>query len=408
MKLGPATLVAAAFIGPGTVVTASLAGAQFGYALIWVLVCAIGATLILQEMAARVGVVTQQGLGENLRTLVTHPILRILFFILVIAAIVIGNAAYQGGNITGASIGVSALMPSPEIFETLQSNYNVNVWTLVIGTIAGVILWQGQYKRIEIALIALVALMSLAFLSTFILTGPDWLGLFKGFLPSAPSGSLYTLMALVGTTVVPYAIFLHADSARQRWHGQDTQHALKESNQDLWTSIPIGGLITLAILSTASTAFFAKGLTISGPADLATTIEPVFGDAAGILMGIGLFAAGISSAITAPLASAYALTGILGGQRSLNGRMFKLTWIGILITGVIIASLRIQPLTLITFAQIMNALLLPLIATFLLMAVNHNKLGKYKNTTTQNILGFVVVLFTLALSLRTFWFLFFR
>jgi len=404
LKLGPATLVAAAFIGPGTVVTASLAGAQFGYALTWVLVCAIGATLILQEMAARIGVVTQQGLGENLRTLISSPIPRLLFFVLVVAAIVIGNAAYQGGNITGASLGVTALFPAPALFDTLRQDFGLNAWTLLIGLIAGIVLWQGQYKHIERALIALVALMSLAFVSTFFLTGPDWLGLLKGFIPSAPTGSLFNLMALIGTTVVPYALFLHADSARQRWQDTPTPQALQEAEQDLRTSIPIGGFITLAILSTAAAAFFAQGLSIQGPADLASTIEPVFGNTAGILMGLGLFAAGISSAITAPLASAYALTGILGGSRDMKGHMFRLTWLGILVTGVLIASLRIQPLTLITFAQIMNAILLPLIAGFLLMAVNHERLGQYRNSKVQNGLGVLVVAFSLALSIRTLWF----
>lgn len=77
LKLGPATLVAAAFIGPGTVVTASVAGASFGYALVWALAFAILATLILQEMSARVGVVTQRGLGENLRTVIERPSFRL-------------------------------------------------------------------------------------------------------------------------------------------------------------------------------------------------------------------------------------------------------------------------------------------------------------------------------------------
>lgn len=91
LKLGPATLVAAAFIGPGTVVTASVAGASFGYALVWALAFAIVATMILQEMSARVGVVTQRGLGENLRTVIERPSLRLPFYILVIAAVVIRN-----------------------------------------------------------------------------------------------------------------------------------------------------------------------------------------------------------------------------------------------------------------------------------------------------------------------------
>lgn len=99
LSFGPATLVAAAFIGPGTVVTASLAGANFGYALLWALVFSVLATMILQEMAARLGVVTQQGLGEAIRSQLENPALKWFAIALVIAAVVIGNSVYQGATL---------------------------------------------------------------------------------------------------------------------------------------------------------------------------------------------------------------------------------------------------------------------------------------------------------------------
>ena len=105
-KIGPAILVTAAFIGPGTVITASLAGANFGFSLLWALLFSVVATIILQEMAARLGVVTQQGLGENIRHTFQHPLLRAIAITLVVSAIVSGNGAYQSGNISGASLGL--------------------------------------------------------------------------------------------------------------------------------------------------------------------------------------------------------------------------------------------------------------------------------------------------------------
>ncbi|MCC5855763.1 MAG: Nramp family divalent metal transporter [Idiomarina sp.] len=406
MKLGPATLVAAAFIGPGTVVTASVAGAQFGYALVWALAFAILATLILQEMAARIGVVTQQGLGENLRQVVQSRILRIPFFVLVIAAIVVGNAAYQGGNLTGASIGAETLFGAPEWAQQFRVQYDLNPWAVLLGLIASAVLWRGNYRVVERTLIGLVLLMSSAFLITFLLTKPDVLALFRGFVPSIPDGATLTVMALIGTTVVPYALFLHADSARERWHDVEVPTALREARQDLLISIPIGGIITLAILSTAASAFFVHQLSIQGPADLASSIEPVFGRFAGFLMGLGLFAAGISSAITAPLASAYALTGVLGWSRQLNAKGFRAVWLSVIVVGVLLSSLRIQPLTLISFAQITNGLLLPLIVLLLLLAVNQSRVGVYRNSGRQNILGGAVLMFALLLSARTLWFAF--
>ena len=327
-RFGPATLVAAAFIGPGTVVTASMAGAQFGYALLWALVFAMLATLILQEMAARIGVVTGGGLGERLRVVVERPALRTGFILLVVAAVVIGNSAFQGGNLTGAAMGADGLWADATWVEFSRQRIGVNPWSFIIGGIAIAVLWQGYYKRIEKVLIALVVLMSISFLTTFALSQPDFTAIFHGLATiRIPNGGALTTMALIGTTVVPYALFLHAASAAQRWpthanphthtntrihtsinadgvQHEQTERALDEARADIRTSIPLGALVTLAILSTAAAAFYSQPGTITGAADLARSLEPVFGTAATYLMAGGLLAAGVSSAITAPLASA--------------------------------------------------------------------------------------------------------
>ncbi len=106
---GPGLLVTAAFIGPGTVTTASRAGAGFGFAVAWALVFAVVATIVLQEMSARLGLVTREGLGDALRTTFTNRAVRVLATSLVVAAIAFGNAAFQMGNITGAGLGLEAL-----------------------------------------------------------------------------------------------------------------------------------------------------------------------------------------------------------------------------------------------------------------------------------------------------------
>jgi len=258
---GPATLVTAAFIGPGTVVTASLAGANYGYALLWALVFSVFATMVLQEMAARLGIVTGKGLGENLRELVQQPLLRWPLLLLVIAAIVIGNSAYQGGNISGAALGADALFANSHWLSAWRELTDINLWALLVGAVAASVLWFGQYKLIERCLIALVLLMSMAFIGTMLLTRPDIAALFKGaFWPVIPTGAVLTVVALIGTTVVPYSLFLHAASAAQRWPKQqvDTDLALSAARQDIAVAIPLGGLISIAIVSTAAAAFFGS------------------------------------------------------------------------------------------------------------------------------------------------------
>nr|WP_141656122.1 Nramp family divalent metal transporter [Pseudidiomarina woesei] len=386
--MGPAALVAAAFIGPGTVVTASLAGANFGYALLWALVFSVLATMILQEMAARLGVVTGKGLGEIIRAAIAHPGLRWLVVSLIFAAVIIGNSVYQGGNISGARMGLADLLPID------------GQWIpLILGVLAAIVLWQGSYKIIENVLIGLVLLMSLAFLATFILTEPNWGDLFSGLLvPSIPSGSLLMVVALIGTTVVPYNLFLHASSCAQKWRSADD---LQQARQDIYVSIPLGGLISMAIVATAAAAFFGQAISIESAADLGKAMTPLFGDGATLFMATGLFAAGLSSSLTAPLASAYALSGVLGYSNNLHDKKFRAIWLSILSVGVLIASLGLKPIEVILFAQVANGLLLPVMALFLVWVCNHRDLGEYRNSLRQNILGSIVCAVAIGLGGRS-------
>lgn len=401
---GPATLVTAAFIGPGTVVTASLAGANYGYALIWALVFSVAATMVLQEMAARLGIVTGRGLGENLRQLVQQPLLRWPLLLLVVAAIVVGNSAYQGGNISGAALGVDALFADSRLVRFWSAQTDINLWALLLGAIAATVLWFGQYKLIERCLIALVLLMSLAFIGSMLLTRPDLPALITGaFWPAIPTGAVLSVVALIGTTVVPYSLFLHAAAAAQKWPQQtiSTNAALRAARQDIAVAIPLGGLISIAIVSTAATAFFGQDQQLENVAQLAQALTPLFGSAATWCLALGLMAAGLSSAITAPLAGAYALAGILGKPLNLKQPVFRATWLFIVICGVLLASLGIKPVSVIWFAQVANGILLPLICLCLLLAMNHTLLGQYKNTRWQNALGIVVLLVSLVLSGRS-------
>lgn len=395
-QIGPGALVAAAFIGPGTVVTASLAGANFGYALLWALVFSVFACLILQEMAVRIGILTHKGLGENIRDNLGSPLTRWFFTLLIISAVIVGNSVYQGGNLSGASMGLTGLFGS----AAWSSMGISDLWPLSLGLAAFVILWTGNARVIEQVLIVLVVLMSLAFIGTFILTNPDGSALLQGiFVPTMPTGATLTVVALIGTTVVPYNLFLHAASVAKKWPDTGSQErSLRAARTDSAIAIPLGGLISMAILATAASAFFGQQATITGASDLAVSLEPLFGQSAHYLMAMGLFAAGISSATTAPLASAYALSGILGWSSDLKSTSFRLTWITILLIGVVISSIGIKPITVIWFAQVANGILLPVMVGFLWWLCNRPSLKSYRNNIWQNALAAVLMAVSLLLS----------
>ncbi|MDA8752680.1 Nramp family divalent metal transporter, partial [Halieaceae bacterium] len=382
-RFGPGVLVTAAFVGPGTIATASSAGANFGFVLLWALLFSIMATLVLQEMAARLGLVTRAGLAEAMRSSFHSRWLGRLSVILVVAAVGLGNAAYEAGNIAGAALALATI-----------SDIGTGTWALLIGIGAGLLLASGRYRLLESVLIVLVLLMSGVFLVTAILVAPPLGAVLAGLaIPSLPQGSMLTVIALIGTTVVPYNLFLHANAVREKWSADvPVARALRESRWDTGLSIGLGGLITLAIVSTAAAAFFQSGTEFSGQS-LGLQLEPLLGPSARYVFAAGLFASGLTSAITAPLAAAYAVCGAMGWSARLDARPFRLVWAAVLLTGTLFAALGTRPLAAILFAQVANGFLLPFVAVFLLLVMNRRSLlGDQINGPLANLLGSLVVL----------------
>ena len=145
----------------------------------------------------------------------------------------------------------------------------------------------------------------------------------------------------------------------------------------------------MCIIISASSVSFQE---ISNASDLALGLQPLFGDFAKYFLAIGLFSAGITSAITAPLAAAFVASGCLGWGSNLKSKRFRLVWIFILFLGVLFSSIGFKSIEIIKFAQVANGLLLPVIAGVLLWIMNKSSiLGKYKNSSLQNILGFLIL-----------------
>ena len=393
-NIGPGPLIAAAFIGPGTVTVCTIAGAQFGFALMWALGLSVFATIVLQEMSARLGLVSQKGLSEIIKSEIKSPQIKWLVIVLMLSAIVIGNAAYEAGNISGAILGMET------IFGTLKftgTSLNVNFYSLIIGFLAFVILFIGNYKVLERTLIFLVLLMSFAFLVTAIVTKPDFGLLFKGmFSPSITKENILIVAGLIGTTVVPYNLFLHASLVKEKWQEVKDLHFVR---RDTFIAIILGGIVSMSIIVCAS-AIQTKD--VNSITDLAKGLEPLFGGFAKYFLSVGLFAAGITSAITAPLAAAYVASGCFGWSSDLKSKRFRAVWIFILIIGVFSSSINLKSIEIIKFAQIANGVLLPVVAGILLWVVNKKSvLGEYKNSKALNILGFLILGITIFIGLKT-------
>ena len=344
-NVGPGALVAAGFIGPGTVTTCTVSGASYGYTMLWALLFATVATIIFQEMASRVGIVSGKGLGENIRDRIPNKALMWIAIVIVIIAIFVGNIAYETGNITGGILGIQAVLPDVPMIPIV----------IALGLLAFIAMWIGSYKVVEVILTAIVVFMGVVFFVTAIASSPDWgaiaTGLFVPTLPEEGSKGILTAVGLIGTTIVPYNLFLHASGASERF---------KDPEQ-------------------VSDARFDTILSI----------------------GLGLLCAGFSSAITASFSAAYAVNGVLGWKKTTKDLRFKLIWIIVLLAGCIMAvALGKSPTELILVAQAANAILLPIMAFFVIYCANGKDLGKWRNHIFANCAGVVIIVTTLFMCYR--------
>jgi manganese transport protein len=381
-------MVAAAFIGPGTLTTATAAGASSGLALAWSLLFALIATVVLQELAVRSSLVTQQDLAALARQFGGPLWGRWLIAPLIVLAIGVGNAAYQSGNLSGAAIGLTTFFPD-----------RFSLIVLFLSAIAGALILSNRYRWLERSLVALVVLMALLFIGLAVALLPNLLALSTERLaPRFSEDDGLLVLALIGTTIVPYNLFLHATAARRRWGNTALNAALREARWETFIAITIGAVITLAIMSVAT-------VLLETPSDrsaldaLIHQVEQRLPGVGGALVATGLFAAGCSSALAAPIAAGWAVCGALELSTDETGTAFKSVALVVLAIGAGLALLASRPQALIVTAQAANAMLLPIVAIILLLIANSKLIpDPWKNSKMINLLAAAIIALVIALA----------
>ncbi|GAB3510800.1 Nramp family divalent metal transporter [Spirosoma knui] len=372
------SVISAAFIGPGSVTTCAMAGSRFGLQLMWALTFSTLGTIVLQEAAARITIGSGLSLGELL-VQIYGPRVRWLVTLL-FGAVALGCAAYQAGNILGAVSGLQLL-----------TGFSAQILTISVGIVCTVLLWQGSTRLIANLLGLIVFSMGVAFAYVATSASPG-LEAFASALviPSLPADSAVLVIGLIGTTIVPYNLFLGS--------GIGKNQSLAEMRWGISLAVLIGGLISMAILM--------SGTLVSGDftfQTVAQTLSQRLGNWAGFLFAFGLFAAGFTSALTAPLAAAITGHSILGLPEGSTG--YRTIWLSVMGIGLLFGLLGVRPIPVIVLAQAANGLLLPIVTIFLLIAVNNKNVlpDGYRNSLWQNIAMVVLVGVTSFLGLRNVW-----
>ena len=380
------SVISAAFIGPGTITTAAKSGALFSFDLLWALLFSTLACLLLQEAAARLTIASGKNLGQAIAHQFEDSRSKWVVMLLVLGAIVLGAAAYETGNILGAIAGVK-----------LFGSGSPTLLILLITLSAAIILSIPSLKIISTIMGFIVVIMGIGFFITALLIAPPLRDILHGaFFPKIPKQPEAGLLALglVGTTIVPYNLFLGSGLSSNK-------QSIKEMRLGLAVAILLGGIFSMAVL--------IVGTSVSGVfsfENLALALQQKIGTSGRFLLGLGLFAAGFTSAVTAPLASAITLKSLFGDKKpekwQLNSLNFRLGWIVILLAGMGFALVNVKPIPAIIIAQALNGFLLPFVAVFLYVVINNPMvMGQSKtNPKWLNVLMLIVLFITLILGLN--------
>ena len=363
--------------------TAASAGAGFGYSLIWALVFSTIACYILHEASARITVVSGLNLGEAMRKEYGHTRIGRFTIYLALVAIITGCAAYEAGNVLGAVAGI----------KLISAGIPLTLIMSAIGLIAAVVLWKGTIRQIAAILGVIVAFMGVSFLITVLMMPHDFSAMISyGLWPSIQPGSELLVLGLIGTTVVPYSIFLGS--------GIKHDQSPSEMKVSMMIAIGLGGVISIAILLTGTAVIGEFSFE-----SLAETLDSQLGSGARLLLAVGLFGAGLSSALTAALAASITAKSLLSKDSgdpdwAEDGKWFRVIWIAVLGTGLFFGMMQLQPVPIIILAQALNGLILPIIAVILFLLMNNERVlpGEYQNGHLYNLTMAIVVYLTLLIG----------
>jgi NRAMP (natural resistance-associated macrophage protein)-like metal ion transporter len=394
--LGPGFITANVDNDAGGILTYSQAGAQFGYTLLWTMIPITLALIVVQEMCARMGVVTGKGLSDLIRE---EFGLRITFVIMILLVAV---------NFTNVVTEFSGIAGSMQLFH-ISKYLSVPVCAFLVW----VLIVKGDYKSVE-KIFLVASVFYIAYIISSVLSGPDW---HQAVVETVklPSRSLwqnkdyvYMTIAVIGTTITPWMQFYLQASIVDK--GVSVRQ-YKTSRLDVIIGSIFSDVVAWFIVVACAATLYAHGMrNISDPSDAAGAMKPLAGQYAFILFAAGLFNASLFSASILPLSTAYTVCEGLGVESGLDksfseAKFFYWLYSLLLFAGAAIVLIPNFPLVKFSIlSQVLNGILLPLVLIFMLKLINkHELMGKYTNTRWWNAIAWITVVIMIGLSLVLVW-----
>jgi NRAMP (natural resistance-associated macrophage protein)-like metal ion transporter len=386
--LGPGMITANAGNDAGGIATFASVGSEFGYSLLWILIPITISLGIVQEMCARMGAVTGKGLSDLIRER-----FGVRWTALIMLALLIANAGVTVSEFVGIAAAAELFGVSRFVAVPLAA---MLVWWLVA---------KGSYKKVE-KVFLLMSLVFLGYIVSAFLSRPDWTAVGVGLVKPTlrlEHAFVFTLVAVVGTTISPYMQVYVQSSVVDKGVTEDNY---SETKTDVWIGNIFSSLIVFFIIVSTAATLYKAGIQISTAADAARALRPLAGRYAETLFGLGLFGASMLAAGVVPLATAYSISEALGFEKGVSrsfreAPIFLGTFTFLVAVGAAIAVIPNLPLfRVLLVTQVINGLLLPVVLFAILKLINNRELmGTKVNGPIYNLAAWVTAILVTALSL---------
>lgn len=392
--IGPGLLVTVGFIDPGNWAANLVAGADYGYSLLWMVTLSTFMLIVLQHNAAHLGIVTGKCLAEAVQAHFPRYVA-----VPVLLSALGASAMTSMAEILGGAIALRMLLGIP-----------LPLGAVMVACLAFMLLTFNTYSKAERWIIGFVSFIGLAFLYELWLMPSGWLGsAARGWtVPEIPPGSLLVIMSVLGAVVMPHNLFLHSEVIQSRqWNLQDETTIKKQLDFELFDTMfamLVGGAINSAMIILAAGVFWTAGVAVSELEQAAELLKPVLGGQASLLFALALLCAGLASSITSAMAGGIMTAGMAGEAYNIKDKHSFVGVAGSLGVGLILIWLTSDPLQALLFSQMALSVQLPITMVALICLTSSPKvMGKYANGLMTK--GLLVLLTIIVTALNGYFFL---
>lgn len=392
--LGPGFLVTVGFIDPGNWATNIEGGSKFGYELLWVITLSTLMLIVIQNMAARLGIVTGKSLAVNMRERFSRPVSAFFGLTIILACVATDVAELLGG-----AIGFNLL-------------FNMPLWmgALLTVLLEVFLIVSQRYHRIEAIIIGFLGIIGISYIIEIFIVKPDWALLAPSIVvPSVNRSSIYVAMAILGAVVMPHNIFLHSNVIHSREWGisdREKMGLLRFEKLDTTFAMLMGWLVNSAMIIVAAAVFARHNITVNSIEQASELLKPLAGPLAGFLFALALVFAGVGSSVTSSMAEVNVITGFMGKPEDPRTLLYRVSVFVTAIPSFVIILFSMDTFRILIFSQVVLSIQLPFtLIPLLILCRDHNIMGRFRSRglelSAALIISVVVIILNLYLLYST-------